>query len=170
MRHKHALYEFFFFTWCRFALMMVGNKYIFVFCNIAVHKQSGQKMFSCDSSFSWLLLYQHLALFSSVYLYAQCVLESFSGKKPSIGLRFLGTDKDSFCTFFPKPLRFFSAWTEMFFEGIYTIIHFGSEEVFLLVLSKWTLGVGMSLLSSPKHYVQLWVCLHRTSELLLQLI
>lgn len=51
---------------------------MFVFYNTVVCKQSSQKMFSSDSSFSWLLLYQHLALSSCS---AQRILESFSGKK-----------------------------------------------------------------------------------------
>ena len=62
-------------------------------------------MFSSDSSFSWLLLYQHLALSSCS---AQFILESFSGKKrpkPPQDLDF-GSRQRFFLYFFPKSLTF----------------------------------------------------------------
>lgn len=81
-------------------------------------------MFSSDCSFSWLLLYQHLALSSCS---TQCILESFSGKNTNLcRLRFWLQTMILFVLFPNLYHPFFSVWTETVFEGIEAIIGSGT--------------------------------------------
>lgn len=97
-------------------------------------------MFSSDSRFSWLLSYQHLALSSCS---AQCILESFSGKKKTqnfIGLKFWEQTK-ILSLLFSKSLTFSFFLNEQQcslkeFMPSWGVEHFGYKELFLLVPSK----------------------------------